>query len=782
MNLPTLIDVALGLALVFFILASIGSVLAEFWAAHQKLRHQQLRRTVTGLLEHETAKKFWSHALIQPLFGQHKDSRAAAPAAAPAAAAPAPAPDPAAAAAKPSAPQAAPAKKSSPGWFVRHWQGFKRDLIRYLPREADAPAYLDAKVFATTVLDLAGGQGAAGPVPQSLAAWEAAIRTYIPAKPGANNDLQDRLLALLRQLPPDTVDVAAALKASIAHWYEEAMQRSSGVYRRQTQKALLIIGAILAAALNVDALRMAQILYLNPQLRSDVAAQAVALAEETKAAAATTTGNTTTANTTATGNATVTGNTAATLTGNTTTTATGNATTTKPAAKTPREQLRDSAAELRDLAKVGFPLGWQPVWRENFLHAKPAPAQPERLPSPDSNIVAQFIIALGQVLLDAWDTVTAPGWLALFLKFLGLAASALAVCLGAPFWFDVIGRLVKLRSSAGSDAEKAKPANASSGATGGSGNNPPPTAGGVANGGGVGGGGGSTPATTALKPVQSAKDALALDGTPPTFSVARAYWLAEFADHAYETNATLLDGWLKQQGFQLVQPTIANAQTDTQGFLATAGNVAVLAFRGTEKQLQDWFTDAQAEQIADPAKILPGALHQGFITAYNSVAEDVAKAIAALPAGTKLHVTGHSLGAALATLAALRLDATPASTGTVATVHTYGSPRVGDPVFAAAFERAFRGRAWRFVNNEDLVTRVPPPKLELTDKKLDMNYEHVGEMKFIDAQGKLLGDVSFMYRLLNFTTNALGDLKDAIALTLKDHSMALYCALLRRNA
>jgi triacylglycerol lipase len=59
--------------------------------------------------------------------------------------------------------------------------------------------------------------------------------------------------------------------------------------------------------------------------------------------------------------------------------------------------------------------------------------------------------------------------------------------------------------------------------------------------------------------------------------------------------------------------------------------------------------------------------------------------------------TGHSLGAAPATLAAERF-------GFVQGLYTFGSPRVGD----AAFKDGFRVKsAFRTVHNNDIVTRVP---------------------------------------------------------------------------
>jgi triacylglycerol lipase len=66
---------------------------------------------------------------------------------------------------------------------------------------------------------------------------------------------------------------------------------------------------------------------------------------------------------------------------------------------------------------------------------------------------------------------------------------------------------------------------------------------------------------------------------------------------------------------------------------------------------------------------------------------------------------GHSLGAALATLAAARFP-------TTAGVSTIASPRVGDRLFAALFDARFGGRSLRYENDTDIVTLIPPPRLD----------------------------------------------------------------------
>ena len=76
--------------------------------------------------------------------------------------------------------------------------------------------------------------------------------------------------------------------------------------------------------------------------------------------------------------------------------------------------------------------------------------------------------------------------------------------------------------------------------------------------------------------------------------------------------------------------------------------------------------------------------------------------------------TGHSLGAALATLAARRF-------GHALALYTYGSPKVGDAAFASQVARSVVAH-YRIVNHHDFATRFPhfPP------------FEHAGSLKHIE--------------------------------------------------
>lgn len=116
-----------------------------------------------------------------------------------------------------------------------------------------------------------------------------------------------------------------------------------------------------------------------------------------------------------------------------------------------------------------------------------------------------------------------------------------------------------------------------------------------------------------------------------------------------------------------------------------------------------------------------GKVHSGFKIALNQVWNDLEKYLRTIrsKSSSKQNVwfTGHSLGAALAILAADRY-------GDVQGVYTYGSPRVGDNQFALDYF----ANTYRIVNNNDLVTMIPPPIL---------GYRHVGALKYIDRKGHI---------------------------------------------
>ena len=152
----------------------------------------------------------------------------------------------------------------------------------------------------------------------------------------------------------------------------------------------------------------------------------------------------------------------------------------------------------------------------------------------------------------------------------------------------------------------------------------------------------------------------------------------------------------------------------TQCFCCSDGTITLLSFRGTES---DDPTDLVSDAFAIPLKwIGSGLAHAGFARALSLVHDDVAATLEQIE--TPLMITGHSLGAALATLAA--------SLWRPGSLITFGSPRVGDSEFCSSLDGV---DVQRFVDCCDIVTRVPPT-LKL--------YEHVGRLHYINAAGTII--------------------------------------------
>lgn len=156
---------------------------------------------------------------------------------------------------------------------------------------------------------------------------------------------------------------------------------------------------------------------------------------------------------------------------------------------------------------------------------------------------------------------------------------------------------------------------------------------------------------------------------------------------------------------------------DTQCFVASTPEVALVAFRGTES-VRDWLADLNALRVTRPY----GRVHRGFYHAFNDV-RSLIESMLSGPASRRIVLTGHSLGGALATVAAAEWFS--AGDFQPATIYTYGQPRVGDNSFRNFLNLKIGERFSRFVNDDDIVPRVPP------------GFRHVGKVFHFDEDGNL---------------------------------------------
>ncbi|MFF8592402.1 lipase family protein [Streptomyces sp. NPDC015220] len=265
-----------------------------------------------------------------------------------------------------------------------------------------------------------------------------------------------------------------------------------------------------------------------------------------------------------------------------------------------------------------------------------------------------------------------------------------------------------------------------------------------------------------------------IDHRDTAYSLKRAYWLALACDLAYKDEATI-DRQARDWGFGEVRHhetrfTPPFPLEDTQAYTMAGDDMIVTAFRGTEPaQIKDWLSDGTTPPSPGPGGT--GHVHYGFAEALDSIFPDVENTLAELRTnGQSVWFTGHSLGGALAMLAGARLylqEPRLAADG----VYTYGQPRTCDATLAKAYNKGFKDRMYRFVNNNDVVPHLPPEPV----------YTHVDALRYIDSRGKVHDSVSLLGgladRAAGLTADALAPASDGV----RDHFMRSYLTALEKN-
>ena len=231
-------------------------------------------------------------------------------------------------------------------------------------------------------------------------------------------------------------------------------------------------------------------------------------------------------------------------------------------------------------------------------------------------------------------------------------------------------------------------------------------------------------------------------------------------DYDHEEQQRELARSLEQIGWTLHATFSANG---TQGFVACGEHFAALVFRGTEAdRLSDIKADAKATQTTCPTG---GRVHSGFKEQYDDVATRIEDLLAdESVSGKPLFIAGHSLGGAVATMAARRLS----PEHRVAACYTYGSPRVGTEDWVSQIKTPI----YRIVNSADPVPMVPlsgtaafwfakalraigrlipwvgPAIVWLGDwmERTMSGYAHAGNMRFLtDCKNGKLSEAELLY-------------------------------------
>lgn len=466
-----------------------------------------------------------------------------------------------------------------------------------------------------------------------------------------------QLAAVVSQISDRAGDDPVALRRGLREWFDAAMERLSGSYRRWTQLVLLGIGLGLALAVDADSIAMVDRLISDPQARADAVAAAEKIAE------------------------------------------------------LPEAKAIDRATAIEA--------------------ARPALQGPASTPG-------QGTVEPERV----WSVTSVIGY------FL----TAIAISLGAPFWFDTLQGLLRIRASL-------RPADPSK--------QPAPTT--------------ATPMTKtdaatvpSMTPAAAATDLALHDAFAPanTYTDRNAWALARLSEAAYLDPAA----FAKAIPPAWRSTAIHGPKEDTQAYVVRTPDATLVVFRGTES-LRDATTDARVGfadssrfRLAEIESTEPwGRQHTGFTAALEEVWTSVDTAITAAGADGPIHFCGHSLGGALAVLAAVRW-ATSADARRVAGVYTYGQPRCGDAAFARSLDRLLGERVYRHVNHRDAVPRLPPRALA---------YRHAGRCLYFDAYGRRRESPASWLQVLDAMPLSREEIPVHVRETVGDHGIAQYVRLTR---
>ncbi|MBD2296634.1 lipase family protein [Anabaena sphaerica FACHB-251] len=201
--------------------------------------------------------------------------------------------------------------------------------------------------------------------------------------------------------------------------------------------------------------------------------------------------------------------------------------------------------------------------------------------------------------------------------------------------------------------------------------------------------------------------------------------------------------------------------TDTQFAILTDSSGITIVFRGSDSSF-DWRTNFDTRQehrefdkqiikeeiVAQKEKIYPyltenksgSLMHRGFIEAYFSVRDDIHEYIRKNNI-SKITVTGHSLGGALATLCAVDIQYNFKAQLSSVEAYTFGAPKVGNNGFSTSYnERVIK--SYRFVHGMDIVPELP---------RWWQGYSHV------DKELRIGSRFSLNFLSARFRDHAIGD-------------------------
>ena len=251
-----------------------------------------------------------------------------------------------------------------------------------------------------------------------------------------------------------------------------------------------------------------------------------------------------------------------------------------------------------------------------------------------------------------------------------------------------------------------------------------------------------------------------------------AYWMARLSKEVYlrksEDNPVpdedRILGNLKKDDPKFISVSGVD-KNSAQAALIEHEDYLCMVFRGTD-EFSDWLDNINALAT----KELFGEFHRGFWNSLEDVWQPINKRCRSLQEQNKrpLFITGHSLGSAMATIAAAKLIHVDKP---FTSVYTFGQPRALSRKTSQIFNVECKSRFFRFHNNNDIVTRVPARL---------MGYSHVGNYLYITEEKEIYQEVGFWFKFVDQIDGVIKDVKEKGFDGIKDHDINEYLSAIEK--
>jgi len=290
--------------------------------------------------------------------------------------------------------------KSPSGQFYNH------PLIKFLAEDKyrSKPSYITKETFSKVIVDLLRGDHVK---PEDNI--PALIRTSLDEGKLAwgNVQISEETLKYLQSIWIDAQEEVEPFKSILENWFDETMERCTGWYQKHTQVILLSIGFFIAVIFNVDTLKIVDKLENDPKLRNEIVQQAAAF---------------------------------------------------NKAHPNLDIEMTNELVNNKKQLEIIVPFKTDSTNRQTVLKQSDSTtiakynalkAREKELTNKADSIIKGDINKVNGIIGMGLGSYSCKcgDWGSLFSSVLGWLITALALSLGAPFWFDLLNKLMKLRGS-----------------------------------------------------------------------------------------------------------------------------------------------------------------------------------------------------------------------------------------------------------------------------------------------------------------------------------------------